>query len=80
VWLDLDCDAFDPAFLPGVRQPLPFGLTPPAFLRLLAAVWSDKVAGLSVTEFDPAADVRDAGLNLLGWLIEFVLLKRHGSI
>jgi len=62
-----------------VRQPLPFGLTPPAFLKLFAAVWSEKVAGVSVTEFDPAADVRDASLNLLGWLTEFVLLKRHGE-
>jgi arginase family enzyme len=79
VWLDLDCDAFDPAFLPGVRQPLPFGLTPTAFLALLAAVWSEKVVGLSVSEFDPARDVRDTSLELLGWLIEYMLLKRHGG-
>ena len=79
VWLDLDCDAIDPAFLPGVRQPLPFGVTPPAFLKLLDAVWSDKVMGLSVSEFDPGSDVRDASLNLLGWLIEFVLLKASGA-
>ncbi|HUR54133.1 MAG TPA: arginase family protein, partial [Gemmataceae bacterium] len=78
VWIDLDCDAIDPAFLPGVRQPLPFGLTPPAFLKLLDAVWSDKVVGLSVSEFDPASDVRDTSLNLLGWLLEFVLLKVGG--
>lgn len=75
VWIDLDCDAFDPAFLPGVCQPLPFGLTPPAFLKLFDAAWSDKVAGFSISEFDPAADVRDTSLNLLGWLLEFVLLK-----
>lgn len=75
VWIDLDCDALDPAFLPAVRQPLPFGLTPPAFLKLFDAAWSDKVVGFSVSEFDPAADVRDTGLNLLGWLLEFVLLK-----
>jgi arginase family enzyme len=77
VWLDLDCDAFDPAFLPGVHQPLPFGLTPPAFLKLFQAVWSDKVLGISISEFDPGRDVRDASLNLLGWLIEFVLLQKH---
>ncbi|HJZ56265.1 MAG TPA: arginase family protein [Gemmataceae bacterium] len=77
VWIDLDCDAFDPAYLPAVQQPLPFGLAPPVFLKLLAAVWSQKVLGLSVSEFDPGRDFRDTGLNLLGWLIEFVLLKRH---
>lgn len=75
VWLDLDCDAFDPAFLPGVQQPLPFGLSPPAFLKLLDAIWSDKVIGMSLSEFDPGRDVRDGSLHLLGWLIESLLLK-----
>ncbi len=75
VWIDLDCDALDPAAMPAVQEPLPFGLAAPVFLKLLEAVWSEKVAGLSVSEFDPGRDVRDAGLNLLGWLLEFVLLK-----
>jgi arginase family enzyme len=79
VWIDLDCDALDPAFLPAVQQPLPFGLTPPTFLRLLGAVWSDAVVGLSVSEFDPGRDVRDTSLEVLGWLIESVLLKRYGG-
>jgi len=79
VWIDLDCDALDPAFLPAVQQPLPFGLAPPVFLKLLDAVWSDRVVGMSVSEFDPGRDVRDAGLNLLGWLVEWVLLRRHGG-
>jgi len=77
VWIDLDCDAFDPAYMPGVQQPLPFGLSPPVFLRLLDAVWSPKVVGVSISEFDPGRDVRDMSLELLGWLIEFILLKRH---
>lgn len=75
VWIDLDCDAFDPSVLPAVAEPLPFGLLPPAFLTLFEAVWSDNVAGLSVSEFDPGRDLRDTGLNLLGWLVEWVLLK-----
>lgn len=75
LWIDLDCDAFDPAFLPAVQQPLPFGLSPPIFLKLLDAVWSEKVVGMSISEFDPGRDQRDASLNLLGWLIEWVLLK-----
>lgn len=78
VWIDLDCDAFDPSVLPAVQQPLPFGLTPPAFLKLLDAVWSEKVIGLSVSEFDPGRDTRETSLNLLGWLLEWVLLKVHG--
>jgi arginase family enzyme len=75
VWIDLDCDAIDPSALPAVPEPVPFGLLPPAFLALFDAVWAGNVAGLSVSEFDPGRDMRDAGLNLLGWLIEYALLK-----
>ncbi len=75
VWIDLDCDALDPSALPAVAEPLPFGLLPPAFLALFEAACAGKVAGLSISEFDPGRDVRDTGLNLLGWLVEYVLLK-----
>lgn len=75
VWIDLDCDAFDPGALPAVAGPLPFGLLPPTFLALFEAVWGPNVAGMSITEFDPGRDARDQSLNLLGWLVEHVLLK-----
>jgi len=76
VWIDIDADVFDPAELTGVHRPLPFG--PPAVqvLRLLDELWeTGKVIGLSISEFDPGRDARDAGLNLLGWLIEWALLR-----
>ena len=76
VWIDIDADAFDPANLPAVHQPLPFGLHPLSVLRVLDAAWdAENVIGVSISEFDPGRDVRDAGLNLLGWLLEWVLLK-----
>ena len=77
VFLDLDCDVFDPAYFPAVAQPAPFGLTPPLFLRLLDAVWSPKVTGLLVSEFDPSRDRDDRSLALLVWLLEFLLLRRY---
>ncbi len=77
VWIDIDCDAIDAAAMPAVQLPMPFGLPPHALLKLLDAAWAGKVIGLSVSEFDPGRDVRDAGLNLLGWLLEFVLLRVH---
>jgi arginase family enzyme len=77
VWIDIDADVFDPAFCPAVHQPAPFGLSPLQVLGLLDAVWSDKVVGVSVSEFDPGRDVRDTSLNLLGWLLEWVLLKKY---
>ena len=77
VWIDLDCDAIDPVFLPAVHQPLPFGLTPPAFLKLVDAAWAGNVVGLSISEFDPGRDLHDTSLNLLGWWLEFLLLRKH---
>ncbi len=76
VWIDIDADVFDPSEMPAVHRPLPFGLRGLSVLRLLDEVWdSEKVIGLSVSEFDPGRDVRDTGLNLLGWLIEWALLR-----
>jgi hypothetical protein len=30
---------------------------------------------MSISEFDPGCDVRDASLQLLGWFVEYVLLR-----
>lgn len=75
VWLDLDVDALDPAYAPGVGQPMPFGLTPPQVLTLMLDCFGDKLAGVSISEFLPAADRDDRTLELLGWLVERLLLK-----
>jgi agmatinase len=77
VWLDIDCDVLDPAFFPATGQPQPFGLTPQQLLRCLDAVWSERVAGVSLSEFDPARDRRDRSLELLVWLLEWLLLRKY---
>lgn len=79
VFLDLDCDVFDPAYFPAVTHPLPFGLAPGLVLRFLEAAWSERVVGLSVSEFDPARDQRDISLGTLLWLKEYLLLKQYGA-
>lgn len=80
IWIDLDCDAIDPAYFPAVDGPLPFGLSPPMLLRVLDAVWNPRVAGVSISEFVPARDRADQSLGLLVWLIEWLLLKRYENI
>jgi len=77
VWIDIDCDVFEPAFFPAVCEPLPFGISPQVFLRFLDAIWSPKMIGLSISEFNPARDVRDQSLETLVWLFEYLLLKRY---
>jgi len=75
LWIDIDCDVFDPAFFPAVQHPQPMGLSPALVLRLLAAVWSERVVGVSLSEFDPGRDRNDQSLGTLVWLIEWCLLR-----
>jgi arginase family enzyme len=77
VFLDIDCDVFDPSCFSATAHPLPFGLTPPLFLRLLDAVWSERVCGVAVSEFDPGRDRADQSLSTLIWLLEYLLLRRY---
>jgi arginase family enzyme len=77
VVIDIDCDVLDPAFLPAVTHPLPLGLSPAMVLRVINAAWSDRVVGVTVSEFDPGRDRNDQSLGLLAWLLEYVLLKRY---
>jgi agmatinase len=77
VFLDIDCDVFDPAYFPAVVRPVPFGLSPPLLLRLLHAVWSPKVAGVMISEFDPGRDRDDRSLATVMWLMEYVLLLKY---
>jgi agmatinase len=77
VFLDLDCDALEPAFFPAVKEPRPFGLAPEIVLQILAMIGAKRLAGLAISEFDPAHDVNERGLETLMWLIEFVLLMKY---
>jgi arginase family enzyme len=77
VFIDIDCDVFDPAYLPGVAHPVPFGLSPLLVLRFLDAAFAGRVAGVALSEFDPARDHNDRSLATLIWLLEYLLLKRY---
>jgi arginase family enzyme len=77
VFLDFDCDVLDAAYFPATPNPVPFGLSPRQILRILEAVWSDRLIGISVSEFDPARDRKDQSLATLLWLLEYILTKRY---
>ena len=77
VVIDIDCDVFATAHFPAVTNPVPFGLDPALLLRFLEAAWSDRVAAVALSEFDPARDRNDQSLSALVWLLEYLLLKRH---
>ena len=77
VFIDLDCDVLDPAYFPAAAQAVPFGLSPSQLLRFLDAAWSPGIAGMAISEFDPARDQNDRSLATIVWLLEYALLKIH---
>ncbi len=77
IWLDLDLDVMDPVFAPAVCQAMPFGLLPQQLLSIIQAIGLERVCGVSISEFAPGRDVRDSSLNLLGWLLEWLLLMKN---
>jgi arginase family enzyme len=77
VFLDIDCDVFDPAFFPAVARPVPFGLSPTVVLRLIDAIWGANAAGVILSEFDPGRDREDQSLAVAMWLLEYLLLRRY---
>jgi arginase family enzyme len=77
VFLDIDCDVLDSAFFPAQSNPVPFGLSPSQLLRCLDTVWSDRVAGVVISEFDAARDRDDRSLALLMWLLEYLLVRHY---
>jgi agmatinase len=77
VVLDLDCDALDPSCFPAVSHPMPFGLPAQTLLALTEAVWSDRLAGVCISEFDPGRDRDDRALSLLVWWLEWLFLKKY---
>ncbi len=79
VFLDVDCDVLDPAFFPAVARPVPFGLSPQQIISFVEVVWSERVAGVILSEFDPARDENDRSLATLVWLLEYLLLRRYES-
>jgi arginase family enzyme len=77
VFLDIDCDVFDPAVFPAVAEPVPFGLSGALVLRLIDAAWGPNAAGVLLSEFTPSRDRNDQSLATAIWLIEYLLLRRY---
>ncbi|HZZ81701.1 MAG TPA: arginase family protein [Gemmataceae bacterium] len=79
IFVDVDCDVFDPTFFPAVHDARPFGLEPRWLLTLLDLIGPARLAGLAISEFEPGRDSDARCLETLMWLIEYVLLLKHES-
>ena len=68
----------DPSCFPAVTHPVPFGLTGQQLLQIIEACWSDRTAGLAMSEFAPARDRDEQSLTLAVWLMDWLMLKLLG--
>ncbi|MEO5920540.1 MAG: arginase family protein [Pseudolysinimonas sp.] len=71
VWVHVDADVIDPAYLPAVDSPEPGGLHPDEFVALLQPLLAHPmVRGIDLCIYDPALDTPDApGAALLADLV-----------
>lgn len=71
VYLHVDLDVLDPAFLDGIGFPEPFGVTLPRLLEVIAAAKAAlPLVGAGVTEFAPSSP--DAAVEDLGSILRIV--------
>lgn len=56
VYLTVDMDVLDPAFVPAVQNPEPEGITPTALLDIACALCDKRVIGFDVLEIAPIYD------------------------
>jgi agmatinase len=77
IFVDIDCDVFDPSFFSATPHPLPFGVAPSFVLQLLQTIGWERICGISISEFDPGRDDHDQSLSTLIWLLEWVLLQQY---
>ncbi|MET0748500.1 MAG: arginase family protein [Rhizobium sp.] len=72
--IHIDCDAMDPGTCPGVNAISPGGFLLHEMTELIAlAIQGRRLAGFSIVEFQPRADINDISATVVGRLICHVL-------
>jgi agmatinase len=72
--IHIDCDAMDPGACPGVNALSPGGFYFEEMTALIASVLNGRgLAGFSIVEFQPRADINDISATVVGRLICHVL-------
>lgn len=78
--IHIDCDAMDPGICPGINALSPGGFAFHEMTEIIAAAMQGRrLAGFSIVEFQPRADVNDMSAAVVGRLVSHVLghLARH---
>jgi len=75
VYLTLDLDGLDPAFVPGISHPEPGGLSTREALTLLQAIPAGALIGADLVELNPLNDLRDLTARVAAKLIGEIVGK-----
>lgn len=80
IWLSIDVDAIDSAFMPGTATPAVAGLTS---MQILEIAWAfgrrDDVVGMDVMEVSPPYDPAGSSQQLAAHVLLTFLAGRHGA-
>jgi len=74
VYLSLDLDGLDPAFVPGISHPEPGGLTTRQVIDLIQSIPTPLV-GADLVEYNPDNDVRDLTARVAAKLVKEIVSK-----
>jgi len=72
-YLSIDIDCVDPAFAPGVSDPIPGGLTSAQLFYLARGFADKKLIGFDVVEVNPLEDFKDLTVHLAAKLIAEII-------
>lgn len=78
VYLSVDLDALDPAFIPGISHPEPGGLTTRELLRIIQAIPKGRLVGADVVELNPVNDLRDLSARVAAKVVGEVVGRVGG--
>ncbi len=79
VYLTLDVDVIDPAYLPGTGTPEPGGITPDEAFSAIHLLSGVRLVGADVVETMPAADISQRTALLAAKLVRELLLVMAGA-
>lgn len=79
LYLTIDLDIFDPAFLPGTGTPEPGGIDWATFASLLKVIPWSRVVACDIVELSPAVDPSDCSAILAAKVVREVVLSLASS-
>ncbi len=75
IYVSIDMDVVDPAFAPGVSNPLPGGITSSQLVHLVKSIADIGIIGMDIMEVNPAYDIHDTTSHLASRLIMETILN-----